>query len=459
MAFNVLTSTATELSRLLARREVTAVELTKAYLEQIRKHNKAGAHLNAIISVVPEEQLLETASKLDQERAEGRVRSPYHGIPFVVKDNIWTAASFGLPTTCGAWALKEAKAKNNADVVQAVLNGWLQGVWRLHRLFGGWRTPAGSSSGSAIAAAVGMAPFALGTETEGSVLQPSDRASLYSIKPTIGKISTRGCLPGIKLTDVVGPMTKSPEDLAAFLDILTPIKDVSHVDFLTGAFKDLRIGFLDTKQWLSGPAIETVNAAIDLVEKSGAKVKRNVALVSSEDDKKFNDLISNDLRKGFEEFAEGLDQAPVKTLQELVDFNREHASECLPEGTSDQQYIEDVVKAADLSAEKYQEYTTTLRLNTGAEGLDAVFRENEIDVLNGPPTGRGTSVAILAGYPVGTLPLGYARFNGRAFGLTVIAPTNAEPLILRIMSAWDAIVFKRQPPPKLMSWEADVPEM
>lgn len=71
--------------------------------------------------------------------------------------------------------------------------------------------------------AAGMAPFAIGTETEGSILQPSDRASLYSIKPAVGRTSTRGMLPVTPLVDVVGAMTMSPEDVAALLDILAPI--------------------------------------------------------------------------------------------------------------------------------------------------------------------------------------------------------------------------------------------
>lgn len=83
--FNVLTLTATELGQLLGQGQVTTVEITRAYLDQIRKHNMAGANLHAIISVVPEDQLLHAATKLDQERAKGATRGPYHGVPFVVK--------------------------------------------------------------------------------------------------------------------------------------------------------------------------------------------------------------------------------------------------------------------------------------------------------------------------------------------------------------------------------------
>lgn len=100
-----------------------------------------------------------------------------------------------------------------------------------------------------------MVPVAIGTETEGSILQPSDRASLYSMKPTVGRTSTSGMMPVTSLTDVVGPMTKSPEDVAGLLDIVAPLDGASHVDFLTKSFENLRIGFLDTKQWLSGAAV------------------------------------------------------------------------------------------------------------------------------------------------------------------------------------------------------------
>lgn len=141
MPFDVLTATAGDLRVLLEQRQVTSVQLVQAYLQQIRAHNDDGARLRAVISVVPEKQLLDTAAQLDRERESGKTRSLYHGIPFLAKvntylgrqsnavprlmkmllqDNMWSAASFTLPTTCGAYALKDAVARENADVVQAV---------------------------------------------------------------------------------------------------------------------------------------------------------------------------------------------------------------------------------------------------------------------------------------------------------------------------------------------------
>ncbi|KAK4144202.1 amidase signature domain-containing protein [Dichotomopilus funicola] len=501
MPFDVLTATASDLRVLLEQRKVTSVQLVQAYLQQIRTHNKDGARLRAVISVVPEKQLLDTAAQLDQERESGKTRSPYHGIPYsrANDDNMWTATSFTLPTTCGAYALKDAIARENADVVQALLDAGLilLGKANLSEMAGfkgdggyaGWSTiggavlndlffcqtqspyvpdgidptdswlghstPAGSSSESAVAVAAGMAPIALCTETDGSITQPSDRASLHSLKLSVGKASFRGILPGTPLADSAGPMTKSPDDVAALLDILTPLKEGSHYDFLTKSFAGLRIGILDEKECVSSPNAvrpndayneqfnHDFNKAIDLVEKAGAHVKRDIPL------RKF----TIDTHNLFPEFINGLDHSHVKTMQDLVDFNKKYADICLQPGTPNQVALERAA-TAEMSKETYEKYTAALRRHNREEGIDAMLQGNGVDVLIGPPRGRFNTIATAANYPIGTIPLGYAtRFNGRAFGLAVVAPENKESLILKVMSAWEAAMPKRQPPPKLAKWD------
>lgn len=133
--FDPLITTASELVALLEQRKFTSVELALTYSRQIRLHNEIGANLKAIISVVPEDQFFEAASQLDRERRDGKLRGPLHGVPFIKvchstyrvhkrskfhQDNIWTAPSFKLPTTSGAFAFKDAFAPHNADVVQKV---------------------------------------------------------------------------------------------------------------------------------------------------------------------------------------------------------------------------------------------------------------------------------------------------------------------------------------------------
>lgn len=90
-----------------------------------------------------------------------------------------------------------------------------------------------------------MAPIAVGTETDGSIPVPSCRAALYSLKLTVGKLSTKGLLPYTPVTDSLGPMAKSTKDVATFLDIVTPITGSTHHKYLVKSFKGMRIGFLD----------------------------------------------------------------------------------------------------------------------------------------------------------------------------------------------------------------------
>lgn len=99
-----------------------------------------------------------------------------------------------------------------------------------------------------------MAPLALGTETDGSILVPSDRASLYSLKLTVGKVSTHGTLPFTRLTDSLGPIAKSADDIASVLDILTPTNNGTHREALSKTFHGMRIGFLGPIEWASGTA-------------------------------------------------------------------------------------------------------------------------------------------------------------------------------------------------------------
>lgn len=328
----------------------------------------------------------------------------------------------------------------------------------------GLSCPGGSSSGSAASVAAGMAPVSLGTETDGSILVPSDRASLYSLKLTLGKASTRGTLGYTPFTDTLGPMTKSPEDVAVLLDILTPIEGGSHRDFLTKSLAGIRIGFLDPQVWAPTPDAvrpdadftvqinKEVAAAIEAIEAAGATVKRNVTLrrFSDEDEKMFGDLASTDYANEFAKFASGLDHASIKTVQELVDFNKEHASICLPSGT-DQRFLEDALNI-HLPGDKYDEYSQTLRRNNKDLGIDKVLRDYEVDVIMSIPMGRTATIAAICGYPVGTVPLGYAEFNGAPYGMAIIAPANAESLILTIMSAWEAIMPQRRAPPQLVNW-------
>jgi amidase len=120
MEINILTATADDLQHILSSSSgVDSRYLVKTYLSQIQRHND---YLRAVVSTTPEQLLMKRAEMLDDERTNGKIRGPLHGIPILLKDNIATAASSGLDTTAGSLALKDSKPKANAPIVDRV--GW-----------------------------------------------------------------------------------------------------------------------------------------------------------------------------------------------------------------------------------------------------------------------------------------------------------------------------------------------
>lgn len=299
---DLLTTCATDLQKLLAAGEVSSVQLVEQYLAQINDHDRNGLQLHAMISVAPISSLTEKAQLLDNERREGKLRGPFHGIPIVVKDNIMTGPEHGMDTTCGSQALVGAKAKN-APMIESLLKagmlvigktnlsvslslnkpptsklsmqewsgckgfpvtaGWsaVAGQTQSPYVKGGYvngdkilghSTPCGSSSGSAVAVAAGFAPIALGTESDGSVTQPAGRASLYALKATVGAVSTAGSSPHSPLTDSLGGLAKSSEDLAILTGILM---NQNFSGYLTKSWSGLKVAFVDPKLWELDPAV------------------------------------------------------------------------------------------------------------------------------------------------------------------------------------------------------------
>lgn len=497
-SLNLLSTTAVELRDLLNGGSFRSVDLVHRYLDQIQQHNKDGAALNALISTPPKETLLETAARLDRERSEGNTRGPLHGIPVIVKDNIWTSPSLGCATTCGTIALESAVAKENAPVIELLLEAGLivigkanlseMAAMKGYNCSAGWSavggqtqsayvvgkvepgdtwlghsTPGGSSSGSAVGVSAGFAPIAIGTETDGSILVPCDRAALYGLKATVGAISTKGVLPYTSFTDSLGPIAKSSEDIALMMNIMIKGKDFTKN--LTKSWDSLRIGLLDPRAWASGPtackpnddyssqAPSEIEEAMDRIEAAGAVVKRNIQLRrwSSEDNDMFNEVGWHDYATELEEFLRGYEGPSVQTMEDLVKYNSDHSARALPPEQPGQEVLTDAISHS-VSDEKYAENRAALRKSNKDLGVDKILEEQGLDVIIGTPTGRFATVSAVSGYPMGCVPLGYARFNGRPFGLSILAPAHREDLIIRVMSAWEATFPARKPPPQLAGW-------
>src|SRR5438094_3077446 len=235
-----------ELQQALAEGRTTASALTRAYLARIEAYDRAGPNLNAVREINPD--ALAIAASFDQIKPNPK--QPLAGLPILVKDNIATADK--QHTTAGSLALTEARAKRDAALVArlraagAVILGKANLTEFANILaidmpagyssLGGQVknpyapglddkgvpivSPGGSSSGSAVAVAAGLAAAAIGTETSGSLLNPASQNGVVTVKPTVGLISRTGILPIAHSQDTAGPLTRTVRDAAILLNVL-----------------------------------------------------------------------------------------------------------------------------------------------------------------------------------------------------------------------------------------------
>ena len=225
--------TLSEASRRIQSGEVTSTQLTEALLERIKVYNPK---FNAFITVMRQEALTQ-AALMDQEAKAGKFRSPLHGIPIALKDNIDTA---GTRTTAASAVFDDRVPDEDAQVAVRLkaAGAVIIGKTNMHEFAAGgssastyfgpvrnpWaldRVPAGSSGGSAAAVIGGLAYGALGTDTGGSVRMPAAYCGIVGLKPTYGLVSIRGIIPLIYSLDHCGPMTKTVEDAAMMLNHMT----------------------------------------------------------------------------------------------------------------------------------------------------------------------------------------------------------------------------------------------
>ncbi|KAL7893413.1 amidase signature domain-containing protein [Trichoderma sp. SZMC 28014] len=506
---DVLTVDTETLQAFLEEGSLKSSHLVDLYLDQILRHDD---YLHGMLTMPSREALQKIAVALDKERAAGRVRSKLHGIPVILKDNINTHPELGMKSTSGSLALEDARPRENARLVDKIIAAGMiilgkanlseLSNFRGERLPSGWSalggqcqspyvrggvlandskdghsSPSGSSSGSAVVVAAGYAPLSVGTETDGSLICPAGRASVYTIKPTIGLISQKGLIPVSHTMDSAGPMAKTPYDIAAFLDVLRE-EDApgcptgGYTSVLPGSMSDFSVAAVDYREWIFPPAYmapdESTTAemnrkfqdAYDTLKLKSRKFSENVPLIKPEaasiDGKSCKLMIMlTDFRKDFQAYLDDLEFAPVKTLQELIDFNREHADVELPPGHSNQKILE---QAADLNLTEaqYQEYLNKIRKVSRDEGIDYILDKYDADVIIGPADSGLSTLASGSGYPIAGMPLGYLQINGRAFGLVALARKHQEATLIKFLSAWDATFHPRKPPPMLASKSAEL---
>src|SRR5437867_1606320 len=226
----------------------TARSLVAAYLQRIDELDRKGPTWRAVLEANPD--ALTQAAALDAERKAKGPRGPLHGIPVLVKDNVATRdrmqstagslALVGVPPPRDAFIVERLRAAGAVILGKANLSEWAN--FRSLHSSSGWsgrggqcrnpyaldRTPSGSSSGSAVAVAASLCAVAIGTETDGSIVSPSNCCSIVGIKPTLGLVSRAGIIPIAHSQDTAGPMARTVADAAALLGAITGVD--SHDD-------------------------------------------------------------------------------------------------------------------------------------------------------------------------------------------------------------------------------------
>lgn len=223
-----------DLSKALDEGALTATDITRHFLDRIAAHD---AKLGAFVHV-DADKAMAMAEGHDRLRASGVVYGPLHGLPIAIKDLVdWQDET----CTVGSAAWSDRRSVSNATVMRRLLAAGMIPIGRTAMVefaFGGWgtnpicgtphnpwdldthRIPGGSSSGSGVAVAAGLAPAALGSDTGGSVRIPAALNGLAGLKPTYGRISLSGCFPLSGTLDSVGPMTRTVQDAALLFDAL-----------------------------------------------------------------------------------------------------------------------------------------------------------------------------------------------------------------------------------------------
>ena len=465
--------------------------ITQLYLNRIDQIDKKGPALHAVIELNPD--AISIAEAMDNERKEGKIRGPLHGIPVLIKDNINTGDK--MMTTAGSLALVGNRAKADAFIIKQLresgavilgktnLSEWAN--FRSSRSSSGWssrggqtknpyyldRSPSGSSSGSGSAVAANLCTVAIGTETDGSVIAPSSNCGLVGIKPTVGLLSRSGIIPISKTQDTAGPMARTVKDAAILLGVLAGVDaadavtleskgkaEKDYTKFLDkNALKGKRIGI--EKSFLKGRhegVVALYQQAIEEIKKQGATIIEIDLL------KETNPLGGAEFTILQFEFKDGLNKyfasanAPIKTMADLIAFNKKIEATAMP--YFKQETIESSQAKSDLNS---KEYTDALQKTlTSRKIIDSILQQNKLDAIVGTSIGPATPIdlingdsdagfyfcppAAMAGYPHITVPMG--DISGLSVGLSFVASAYQEAIIIAFAYAYEQATNKRKAP-------------
>jgi len=468
----------------------TIEKVVTDYLQRIEDLDKNGPALNSIIYVNP--NAVATARELDEELKAGKSRGPLHGIPVILKDNIDT---YDMPTTAGATVLrgsyppkdsyltKRLRDAGAVIIAKANLSEWAN--FRADMSSSGWsgmlgqtknpyvldRNPCGSSSGSGVAAAASLAAITIGTETNGSIVCPSNNNGVVGLKPTVGLISRSGIIPISATQDTAGPMGRTVTDVAIILGMLVGVdstdqKTLASADHYkqdytpylkADGLKGKRIGLLKKNTGYHARVDTLLAQAIADLKKQGAEViELDFSMDRAVNGASFTVLLY-EFKDGLQRYFASLgDKARVKDLNELMEFNKKDSIELR---YFDQQILKWAHEKGSLEDKEYLEALAKMHKATRADGIDKLLKENNLDALMAPTgapawktdlingdhfIGGSSSLAAIAGYPSVTVPMGF--IDELPVGVSFFSKAWSEPDLITIAYAYEQATRHRKAP-------------
>lgn len=476
--FRLLEASFTDMQAAFESGQLTSRELTRMYLDRIEAFDKNGPKLHGVIETNPD--ALKIADALDRERRTHGARGPLHGVPILVKDNIDTRDR--MHTSAGSLAMAKSIAPRDSTVAarlraagavilgKANMTEWANfmtvGMKNGYSSRGGQGInpykpgldTGGSSSGSGISVAANLCAGAIGTETSGSILSPSNQNSVVGIKPTVGLVSRAGVIPVSSTQDTPGPMVRTVRDAAIMLNAIAArdrrdpaTRDARIADDYTAfleldGLKGARIGVPRDAYWDDLPPDQAriVEAALEVMRGLGATVIDPAEIATAREAEQFHfEVLLYDFKRDINRYLKTLGpDAPIKNLKDLIAYNEARPEKMLRYG---QLLLQAAQATSGTLQEKIYAYRRAqdLRLSQ-REGIDATLKTHRLDAIVFPAY-HGYAIAARPGYPSVIVPAGYTADN-TPVGVTFTARAWAEPALIRFAYAFEQATKARRAP-------------
>jgi amidase len=477
--------------------DFTVTDVVQAYIDRIEAIDDSGPMLNAVIQTNPD--ALAIAAQLDAELKDGKKRGPMHGVPVLLKDNIDThdqmATTAGSRALAGSHPLQDSyiamKLREAGAVIlgKANLSEWAN--FRGNLSSSGWsgvggqtknpyvldRNPCGSSSGSGVAVSANLTMIAIGTETNGSIVCPSTANGIVGIKPTVGLLSRSGIVPISFTQDTPGPMARTVRDAAIALGVMTGIDPAdsktaaSEGEALTDYTPFLKEDGLNGKKlgWFTSARgshfkVDTLmQNVVEHLRSLGAEVVEIDNIYDREAGSLSFELMLYEFKDGLNKYFASLgENAPVKSVEQLIEFNRNDHIELR---YYDQELLIEAQAKGSVESAGFIAILEKMNRLVRDEGIDKVMKEHNLDAFiapTGAPAWKtdlingdsfhvsSSSPAAMAGYPNITLPMGF--IDGLPVGISFFGRAWSEPLLIEIAFAFETSTKQRRAPAFIPVW-------